>query len=128
MLQSSLTLDTELFSDMQATDATKAKDGKDTNVTFNVMPEQEEEFIISTEVTDMEMDPIEISATPASMPIDDPDLGHMKGDMQELTDAMQEIDGGVGELNNGIAALSDEMGRESCREGEKEDGGSQRGR
>ena len=107
MLQISLTLDPELFSDIQAPDATKAKEGKDTNVTFTVMPEQEEEFIISTEVTDMEMDPIEISATPASMPIDDPDLGDMKGDMQELTDAIEEINGGVGDLNNGIAELSD---------------------
>src|SRR5699024_11756274 len=60
MLQISLTLYPELFSDIQAPDVTNAKEGKDTNVTLTLIPEQEEEFIISSEVIDMEMYSIEI--------------------------------------------------------------------
>src|SRR5699024_11530769 len=67
MMQISLTLDPTVFSDIQAPDGTKAKNGKDTSLTFTAMPGEDEEFIVSAEVTDFEMNPIEISATPASM-------------------------------------------------------------
>lgn len=107
MMQISLTLDPKVFSDIQAPDATKAKEGKDTNVTFTVMPDKEEELIVSAEVTDLEMDPIDISATPASMPIDDPDMGDMKDDIQSLADAIKEINSGVGDLNSGVSDLRD---------------------
>ncbi|MFD1362869.1 YhgE/Pip domain-containing protein [Lentibacillus salinarum] len=106
MLQISLTLDPSVFSDIQAPDGTKASSGKDTQVTFTVMPEKEETFIVSANVTDLEMDPIDISATPASMPIDDPDLGGVEGDMQSLSDAISDINNGVGDLNSGISDLN----------------------
>lgn len=107
MLQISLTLDPEVFEDIQAPDATKAKEGKNTNLTFTVMPEEEEDFIVSANVSDLEMDPIDINATPANMPIDDPDLGDMKDDIQSLADAIEDVDGGVGGLRDGISDLND---------------------
>lgn len=107
MMQISLTLDPAKFADIQAPDGTKAKSGKDTQVTFTVMPEKEETFIVSAHVKHFEMDPIDISATPASMPIDDPDLGDVKGDMQSLSDAIKKINSGVGDLNSGISNLND---------------------
>lgn len=107
MMQISLALDPTIFDDIQAPDATKAKEGKDTNLTFTVMPEKEETFIVSAEVTDLEMDPIDINATPASMPIDDPDLGDMKGDMQSLSDGIQDVNEGVGDLSDGVSDLND---------------------
>src|SRR5699024_12322802 len=72
-------------------DGTKAKEGKNTNLTFTVMPDEEEAFIVSADVTDFEMDPINISATPASMSIDDPDLGDMKSNIrsEEHTSELQ---------------------------------------
>src|SRR5699024_12140142 len=88
-------------------DGTKAKEGKNTNLTFTVMPDEEEAFIVSADVTDFEMDPINISATPASMSIDDPDLGDMKSNIKSLSDAIKEINGGVGYLRDGISGLSD---------------------
>lgn len=106
MMQISLTLDPVNFDDIQAPDGTKAKSGKDTQVTFTVMPEKEESFIVSADVTDFKMDPIDISATPASMPMDDPDLGNVKGDMQSLSDGIKEIDDGVGDLNSGISEMN----------------------
>lgn len=107
MLQISLPLDPDSFEDIQAPDGTKAKEGEDTNVTFTGMPDEDETFIVSAEVSDLEMDPIDISATPASMPIDDPDLGDMKSDMRSLSDAVKDINGGVGDLKGGISDLND---------------------
>ncbi|WP_449355245.1 YhgE/Pip domain-containing protein [Virgibacillus natechei] len=115
MMQISLTLDPSVFEAIQAPDGTKAKDGKDTSLTFTVMPEEEETFIVSADVTDLEMDPIDISATPASMPIDDPDLGDMKSDMASLSDGIKEINDGVGDLNGGISDLND--GASGLRDG-----------
>ncbi|WP_164667272.1 YhgE/Pip domain-containing protein [Virgibacillus doumboii] len=107
MLQISLTMDPATFNDIQAPDAIKASAGKDTQVTFTVMPEKEETFIVSASVTDIEMNPINITATPASMPIEDPNLGGMKGEMQSLSDAIHEINQGVGDLSSGISELNE---------------------
>lgn len=107
MLQISVKLDPEKVADIQAPDGTEAKSGKNTQVTFTVMPEKEETYMVSGDATDFEMDPIEINATPASMPIDDPDLGDVKGNMQSLADAVKKIDDGVGDLNSGITDLND---------------------
>lgn len=105
VLQISLTLDPSKVNDIQAPDGTKARAGKDTQVTFTAMPEQEEAFIVSANVTEFEMDPIDISAAPFSMSIDDPDLSGMTGEMQSLSDAIREINQGVEELNSGISDL-----------------------
>ncbi|QKY70764.1 YhgE/Pip domain-containing protein [Lentibacillus sp. CBA3610] len=107
MMQISLTVDPSIFDDIQAPDGTEATSGKNKQITFTVMPEQEEEFIVSANVTDFEMDPIDISATPASMPMEEPDLGGMKGDMQSLSDAISEVNSGVSELNSGISDLNE---------------------
>ncbi|GIN72434.1 hypothetical protein J14TS2_29090 [Bacillus sp. J14TS2] len=106
MMQISLTLDPVKFDQIQAPDATKAKSGKDTMLTFTVMPKKEETFIVSADVTDLELDPINISATPAAIPFDDPDLGDMKGDMTSLADAIKKINDGVGDLKGGISDLN----------------------
>src|SRR5699024_7959713 len=94
-----------VFSDIQAPDGTKAKEGKDTNVTVTVMPEEEETYLLSADVEDFEMDPIDISAAPAAMSIDDPDLADMKGDMHSLSSGISDINQGVGDLNQGISSL-----------------------
>lgn len=106
MLQISLTLGPDVSTNIQAPDGTKAAAGKDTKVTFTNMPEKEETFIVSANVSDFEMDPINISATPASMPIDDPDLGDVKGKMASLSDGIGDINNSVRDLNNGMAKLN----------------------
>ncbi len=106
MMQISLTLDPMHFDQIQAPDANKAKSGKDTVLTFTVLPKKEETFIVSADVTNVELDPINVSATPASMPLDDPDLGDMKGDMKSLSDAIQKINAGAGDLKGGISDLN----------------------
>lgn len=106
MLQISVALDPVHFDKIQAPDANKAKSGKDTMLTFTVMPEKKETFIVSAEVSNLEMDPIEVSATPASIPFDDPDISGVKGDIQSLSDAIKKVNHGVGDLKGGIAELN----------------------
>ncbi|ALX49591.1 hypothetical protein [Lentibacillus amyloliquefaciens] len=106
LLQISLTLDPSKADNIQAPDGTKATSGKNTQVSFTGMPDTAEEFIVTADVTNFEMDPIDISGAPYSMSIENPDISGMKGDMQSLSDAISEIDSGVGDLNSGIADLS----------------------
>src|SRR5690625_7615848 len=49
------------------------------------------------------MERIQISAIPANIAMEDPDLMGMKDEMQLLSDAIREIHSGSSELTNGIA-------------------------
>ena len=106
MLQISLQLDPLIFHDIQAPKGTEANEGKNKLITFSVMPEQEEVLILSAHVQNLKMAPIDISAIPANLAMEDPDIGDMKGDMKTLADAISEIHSGVSELKNGISELS----------------------
>lgn len=106
LLQISLSLDPTIFNDIQAPEGTEANEGKNKQITFTVMPEQEEELIVSAYVTDLEMDPINISAIPANIAIENPDIGNMTGDMESLSDAISMVNAGVAELSNGISELN----------------------
>lgn len=103
LLQISLVFDPLIFDDIQAPKGTEANEGKNKLVTFTVLPEQEEEFIISTQVTNLEMDPIEIAATPANIGIDDPDVGEMKDEMKTLADAISDLHSGMADFQEGVA-------------------------
>src|SRR5699024_11269948 len=100
LLQISITLDPKKFTQTQAPKATQANEGKDESYSFSVMTESEEELVLSTEAENIEIDPIDISAVPANMSMDDPDT-------KEMTDGMEELSDGVHELYNGIAELKD---------------------
>lgn len=105
LLQISLTLDPEIFKDIQAPKGTEANAGKDKQISFTVLPEQEGEFIVSAQVSQFEMDPIEFSAVPANIAFDSPDVGDMTEGFTTLSDAIREINKGVTELNRGIEEL-----------------------
>ena len=106
ILQISLTLDPLIFTDIQAPEGTEANEGKNKQISFMVMPDQEEELILSANVTDLEMDPINITAIPANIAIEDPDISNMTGDMESLADAIREVNSGVAELSSGISELN----------------------
>jgi len=115
LLQISLTFDPEVFTDILAPEGTKASSGQDQQVSFSVLPGQEEVFIVSADVTEMEMDPIQINAVPANMSVDTPDLSNVTGEMETLTDAIQEVSQGVSELTEGVKELDNGTGE--LREG-----------
>lgn len=106
LLQISLKFDPMIFEDIQAPEGTEANEGKDKLISFNVMPEQEETFIISADVTNLEMDPINISAVPANLGFDSPDTEDIASEMQELSDAIHDVNTGVSELKDGISTLN----------------------
>lgn len=106
LLQISLTLDPTVFRDIQAPKGTEANEGKDKQVTFTVLPEQEEVLVVSANVTDLEMDPVEIAAIPANIAIEDPDITGMKGDINTLADAIKDVNDGVADLSDGVAELN----------------------
>lgn len=115
LLQISITLDPLIFHDIQAPKGTIANEGKNKLINFSVMPGEEEELILSADVEDFEMDPIDISAIPANLAIDDPDVDEMSGEMKTLSDATRDIHQGVTELNDGIKELND--GTEELQDG-----------
>src|SRR5699024_2288734 len=106
LIQISLTLDPLIFNNIQAPEGTEANEGKNKQISFMILPEQDEELILSANVTELEMDPIEISAIPANIAIEDPDISNMTGDMESLSSAINDINTGVGKLNNGIVELN----------------------
>ncbi|GLO64616.1 hypothetical protein AQ616_15035 [Oceanobacillus sp. E9] len=106
MLQISLPLNTDHFQKIEAQDATIANAGKNKQIAFTVMPEEEETFSIKAQTDNFEIDGLEISALPSSMSIDSPDTGEITSEFESLTDAVGDIDDGVGELNNGITGLA----------------------
>lgn len=106
LLQISLSLNLDLFGNIQSPDGIQANAGKNKQITFTVMPEKEEEFIVEADVMRFELDGIDITAIPSSMSIDAPNINEMTDDMEMLADAIKEINNGVGELNNGVSDLN----------------------
>ncbi len=106
LLQIEMTFDPLYFENIQAPEATEANEGKDKLISFNVMPEQEETLIAMADVTDFELEPIQISAVPANVGFDDPDTDELAEEMQELSDAISDINEGVADLEDGASSLS----------------------
>ncbi|MGG0716984.1 YhgE/Pip domain-containing protein [Robertmurraya massiliosenegalensis] len=106
LLQVSLSLDLEIYRNIVAPDGMLANAGKNKQITFTVMPEKEEDFLVEADVQGFELEGIDISAVPSSMAIDSPDIDEMVGDMESLTDAIEELHNGVGELETGVSELN----------------------
>jgi putative membrane protein len=106
LLQISLPLNLDLYSNIRAPKGMLANAGKNKQVTFTVMPEKEEELVLDADVIDFELEGIDITAIPSSMSIDAPDIDEMTGEMETLADAIKEIDNGVGDLNDGVRELN----------------------
>lgn len=106
LLQIEITFDPLDFENIQAPKGTEANEGKDKLINFNVMPEQDEVLIASADVTNFELEPIQISAVPANIGFDDPDTDELADEMQELSDAIRDINKGMADLEDGASELS----------------------
>ncbi|GEL78447.1 hypothetical protein [Tenuibacillus multivorans] len=118
LLQISVPLNADIYQNIEAKDGIVANAGKNKQVTFTVMPEKEEDFVIKVDVSDFEMESIEISAMPSSMSIDTVNADGMTSDMKSLSDATAEINDGVRELKQGISELND--GAQQLQDGSSE--------
>lgn len=106
LLQVNLTFDPLHFKNIIAPKGTEANEGKNKLMTFSVMPDKEEVMIVTTDVTDFKMEPIEMSAVPANIGFESPDTKELSSDMQALSNAIRDINDGVAELEDGATELS----------------------
>jgi len=118
ILQVSLTLDPDIYSNIEAPGGMIANVGKNKQITFTVMPEKEGDLRVQADVVDFELNGVEIAAVPSTIAIDAPDTKSMTKDMETLTDAIGEVNNGVSALNNGVSGLNNGVG--SLRNGSKQ--------
>ncbi|MBU9712309.1 YhgE/Pip domain-containing protein [Evansella tamaricis] len=117
-LQFSLTLDTDIISNIQAPDGTIANSGKKRQVSYTVMPDRDADLSLLADVVDFEMGGIEIAAIPLSMALDDLETDEMTKELRTLSDAIKEINNGVFDLLTGVSELNDGVHRLSDGSGE----------
>lgn len=118
LLQISIPMDSSVFTNIKAPDGMVANNGKNKQVTFTVMPENEGKLAVEADAANFELSGIDIAGAPQSMSIDSPDAGEMTGEMKTLSDAISELNDGVAELSSGVSELNNGAG-------ELEDGSSQ---
>ena len=108
-LQASLTLDTELCSDITDNGATSANVGKNRQLTYTILPGQSKNIEVSAHVENFEMASISINGLPISMDFEltDEQMAEIDEQVKELQDAVAKLDDGATELNDGAAELQD---------------------
>lgn len=106
MIQISVPLNTDHFHHIEAEEATIASAGKEKQIAFTVMPEEEETFVIEATTDKFEIEGFEISALPSAVSVDGPDTDEIDDEFQSLTDAIGDIDGGVRDLRDGMDDLT----------------------
>ena len=104
MLQATLTLDTEIASDITADGATAAIVGSDKQFTYMVLPGYGLDAEITAEVTDFEMDAISINGVLLGLDIDIDDE-ELEEKIDEVIDAVSQINDGAGEISDGSEEL-----------------------
>lgn len=105
MLQISLTLP-DKFQNIVAEDGMIANAGKSKQLTFTVLPGKSGDFVIEADVTDFEMQGIDIAAIPSNLSFEIPNTDEMTKDMETLSDAIKKLHDGVGELKKGVSELN----------------------
>ncbi|MDQ0350290.1 X-X-X-Leu-X-X-Gly heptad repeat protein [Alkalibacillus filiformis] len=107
LLQVTLNLDSEIYHAIEAEDGTVASAGKNKQVTFTVMPGEDEQFVVEADVINFEFDGVEIAALPSSMSVDDPETDEMQDEMRSLSDGIADLYDGVTDLRDGVVDLND---------------------
>lgn len=128
LLQVSLLLPNK-YTNIAASGGMMANAGKNKQITFTVMPGQEELLQVEADVEDFEFQGVDIAAVPSTLPIDTSEMDNMTEDMSSLSNAIGELNNGVGdlkkgvtELNKGVSTLS--AGSEKYKNGMSQMGGA----
>ena len=103
-LQTSLSLDTDKFKNIEAPDATIANVGKIKQLTY--LPGKGAEIEINSNLTGFELDGISINGIPLNLnvEVDDEEL---MDKVDELLDAIEKVDDGTGEVKDGVSELKE---------------------
>ena len=107
MLQITVTLDTSKCKDIDAPKAVSAISGKDSALTYTIMPGEDADISIFTEAIDFTMTEIQIAGVPYSMEFDMPNMDEKLEDLDELPDAISKLHDGVGDLADGSRKMKD---------------------
>jgi X-X-X-Leu-X-X-Gly heptad repeat protein len=99
------------YQDIEAADGMIANAGKNKQITFTVMPGQEEKMTVAAAVKNFEFDGVQIAAVPSTLPIDTTGTEGMTEDMGQLSDAIKQLNDGVAELEDGVSQLHDGAGQ-----------------
>lgn len=116
-LQASFMLDTNLCENIVTDGATQANVGRNRQLTYTILPDQDTDITITADVTDFEMEPIAINGVTLTMDIDidKMDSEELDEKITEITDAIEDLDDGAQELLDGAEELQD--GASELRDG-----------
>ncbi|OPZ74425.1 MAG: hypothetical protein BWY80_00589 [Firmicutes bacterium ADurb.Bin456] len=103
MLQASLTLDTEKFTNIASPSGTLISAGKNKMVTHTVLPGKEASITVTANVRNLTLPGVEIFAMPFSMFIEMPDTAGLSEDLTGLSQAVGALHDGVDKLSAGMA-------------------------
>jgi X-X-X-Leu-X-X-Gly heptad repeat protein len=122
MLQATVSLGTDTADNVASKDAAIVLAGSKRQLNFTVMPGKAYTGTFTADVSDFELDPIEIAAIPFSMAFDMPDSSELVGGLDDLTDAVALLDDGATKLRDGGAQLAAGSGQISSGSATLRDG------
>ena len=108
-LQTVVQLDTNLCENIKSDEATMANVGGLKQLTYTILPGNEKDIKITTDVTDFEMSEIQVNGINLNLGLDKDsiDTSSLTGELDKLKDAVNDLDDGANELNNGAKKLDD---------------------
>lgn len=108
-IEASVSFDTEKCTNIKSDGATMANVGKNKQLSFILLPNQESEIEITMDTTSFAMSSFAFNGIQLSIDLDDDMLESdtMDEKIDELTDAVAELDDGVQELLDGVIELDD---------------------
>lgn len=108
-LQTVVQLDTNLCENIKSDEATMANVGGLKQLTYTILPGNEKDIKITTDVTDFEMSEIQVNGINLNLGLDKDsiDTSSLTGELDKLKDAVNDLDNGANELNDGAKKLDD---------------------
>ena len=108
-LQTVVQLDTNLCENIKSDEATMANVGGLKQLTYTILPGNEKDIKITTDVTDFEMSEIQVNGINLNLGLDKDsiDTSSLTGELDKLKDAVNDLDDGANELNDGAKKLDD---------------------
>lgn len=104
-LQSTLTLDSEKCTNIEADGATIANVGSDKQLSYIILPNKGKEIIIKADVKDFEMSSMAINGVKLGLTVDVDDK-ELLDKVTELTDAIDKLNSGAISVNDGTSSLN----------------------
>ena len=108
-LQTIVQLDTNLCENIKSDEATMANVGGLKQLTYTILPGNEKDIKITSDVTDFEMSEIQVNGINLNLGLDKDsiDTSSLTGELDKLKDAVNDLDDGANELNDGAKKLDD---------------------